>query len=136
MDVFELRGRLIEDYERFSCSFTQIRAEDIRDAVEAAYSGGRFWPAPLIQTNPNFVPGARSMSWLGAGLLDVECGKIFRIKPPEDTFSKINEKTAYRLAAEGKLPGFQVGGSWRFDRQEISNWIKRQIEGQRGESPK
>ena len=44
---------------------------------------------------------------------------------------KINEKTAYRLAAEGKLPGFKVGGSWRFDRQEISNWIKRQTEGQR-----
>lgn len=44
---------------------------------------------------------------------------------------KINEKTAYRLAAEGKLPGFKVGGSWRFERQEISNWIKRQTEGTR-----
>ena len=47
---------------------------------------------------------------------------------------KINEKTAYRLAAEGKLPGFKVGGSWRFERQEISNWIRRQMEGQRGGS--
>ena len=45
---------------------------------------------------------------------------------------KINEKTAYKLATEGKLPGFKVGGSWRFDRQEISNWIKRQMEEQRG----
>ncbi len=43
---------------------------------------------------------------------------------------KINEKTAYRLAAEGKLPGFKVGGSWRFERSEISSWIKRQTEGQ------
>ncbi len=47
---------------------------------------------------------------------------------------KINEKTAYRLAAEGRLPGFKVGGSWRFERQEISNWIKRQTEGKRQES--
>ena len=37
MDVFEFRDRLIEDYQRFSRSFTQIRAEDIRGAVEAAY---------------------------------------------------------------------------------------------------
>jgi excisionase family DNA binding protein len=44
---------------------------------------------------------------------------------------KINEKTAYRLVAEGKIPGFKVGGSWRFDRQEIANWIKRQVEQQR-----
>jgi len=37
---------------------------------------------------------------------------------------KIKEKTAYRLVAEGKIPGFKVGGSWRFDRQDLENWIK------------
>jgi excisionase family DNA binding protein len=41
---------------------------------------------------------------------------------------KINEKTAYKLAAEGKIPGFKVGGSWRFERQEIASWIKRKVE--------
>ena len=45
---------------------------------------------------------------------------------------KINEKTAYRLAADGKIPGFKVGGSWRFDRQEIANWIKREVAQKRG----
>lgn len=44
---------------------------------------------------------------------------------------KINEKTAYKLAAAGKLPGFKVGGSWRFERQEIASWIKRKVEEQR-----
>ncbi|MCC7428678.1 MAG: helix-turn-helix domain-containing protein [Alphaproteobacteria bacterium] len=43
---------------------------------------------------------------------------------------KINEKTAYKLAADGKIPGFKVGGSWRFDRQEIASWIKRKVEEQ------
>jgi excisionase family DNA binding protein len=43
---------------------------------------------------------------------------------------KINEKTAYKLASAGKIPGFKVGGSWRFDRQEIANWIKRKVEEQ------
>jgi len=88
MDVFEFRDRLIEDYERFSRSFTQIRAEDIRDAVEAAYRGGRFWPAPLIQINPNFVSGGTIDELVEASLLDAECARIFRIKSPEDTFGK------------------------------------------------
>jgi excisionase family DNA binding protein len=44
---------------------------------------------------------------------------------------KINEKTAYKLAAGGKIPGFKVGGSWRFERQEIADWIRRKVEEQR-----
>jgi excisionase family DNA binding protein len=39
---------------------------------------------------------------------------------------KINEKTAYKLAAKGEIPGFKVGGSWRFDSGEIDNWIRRE----------
>jgi len=38
-------------------------------------------------------------------------------------YLKLNDKTAYRLAAEGKLPGFKVGGSWRFRREDIQQWI-------------
>lgn len=39
-------------------------------------------------------------------------------------YLKLAEKTAYKLAAEGKLPGFKVGGSWRFKRVDIENWIE------------
>ncbi len=42
------------------------------------------------------------------------------------TYLKLAEKTAYRLAAEGKLPGFKVGGSWRFTRGDIKQWISDQ----------
>ena len=35
-------------------------------------------------------------------------------------YLKLAEKTAYRLAAEGKLPGFKVGGSWRFKKEDMS----------------
>jgi len=41
-------------------------------------------------------------------------------------YLKLNEKTAYRLVSEGKIPGFKVGGSWRFKRAEIENWIEVQ----------
>ncbi len=39
-------------------------------------------------------------------------------------YLKLAEKTAYRLAAEGKLPGFKVGGSWRFKADDIERWIE------------
>tara|TARA_R110000850_G_scaffold120680_1_gene238342 strand:+ start:1317 stop:1493 length:177 start_codon:yes stop_codon:yes gene_type:complete len=41
-------------------------------------------------------------------------------------YLKLTEKTAYRLAVEGKLPGFKVGGSWRFKRQDVAAWIEDQ----------
>jgi len=40
------------------------------------------------------------------------------------TYLKLNDKTAYRLASEGKLPGFKVGGSWRFKRVDVETWIE------------
>ena len=39
-------------------------------------------------------------------------------------YLKLAEKTAYRLASEGKLPGFKVGGSWRFKKIDIEEWIQ------------
>lgn len=41
-------------------------------------------------------------------------------------YLKLAEKTAYRLAQKGKLPGFKVGGSWRFKREDIEVWINKQ----------
>ncbi len=41
-------------------------------------------------------------------------------------YLKIAEKTAYRIALEGKLPGFKIGGSWRFRKKEIDLWIEKQ----------
>ena len=41
-------------------------------------------------------------------------------------YLKLTEKTAYRLASDGKLPGFKVGGSWRFKREDLESWIEKQ----------
>ena len=46
-------------------------------------------------------------------------------------YLKLNEKTAYRLAAENKLPGFKAGGSWRFKRTDIEQWIAAQISNEK-----
>ena len=31
--------------------------------------------------------------------------------------------TVYRLAKDGKLPGFKVGGRWRFERTALDAWM-------------
>lgn len=41
-------------------------------------------------------------------------------------YLKLAEKTAYRLAADRRLPGFKVGGSWRFKKDDIEVWITEQ----------
>jgi excisionase family DNA binding protein len=54
--------------------------------------------------------------------------EILTVKELAD-YLKIAEKTAYRFASEGKVPGFKVGSAWRFKKTEIDAWIKRQSEG-------
>jgi excisionase family DNA binding protein len=75
----------------------------------------------------NFPYNSRSGIDSGYGMSD----QILTIREVAELL-KINEKTAYKLAAAGKIPGFKVGGSWRFERQEIANWIKRKVEEQLG----
>lgn len=38
-------------------------------------------------------------------------------------YLKVAEKTIYRLAGSKKLPGFKVGGIWRFRKSEVDRWI-------------
>ena len=41
-------------------------------------------------------------------------------------YLKVTERTIYRLAGAKKIPAFKVGGSWRFSKVDIDEWIKRQ----------
>ena len=41
-------------------------------------------------------------------------------------FLAVDEKTIYRLAQRGKLPGFKVAGTWRFQLQDLQGWIDEQ----------
>lgn len=44
---------------------------------------------------------------------------------------RVAEKTAYTLAQSGELPGFKVGGQWRFRRRYIESWIDEQTKRSR-----
>lgn len=39
---------------------------------------------------------------------------------------KLSERTVYRLANSGEIPGFRVGNSWRFQRSRVEAWMDEQ----------
>ncbi len=80
MDVFELRNKLILDYESYIRSFITIHDRPIRDYVERSLNSGLLWPEPLIQLNPSFEQGESVDSFVSRGLLHSDCSRIFRIK--------------------------------------------------------
>ena len=45
------------------------------------------------------------------------------------TVLNVDEKTIYRMAQKGDLPGFKVSGSWRFQRPDLLAWIDAQKQG-------
>ena len=38
-------------------------------------------------------------------------------------YLKAGKRTVYRLAQEGKIPAFKLGGTWRFCRSDLERWI-------------
>ena len=42
-------------------------------------------------------------------------------------YLKAGKRTVYRLAAEGKLPAFKLGGTWRFRRSDLDEWIESKL---------
>ncbi len=56
---------------------------------------------------------------------------IMTVKELAEYF-KIAEKTAYRFALEGKVPGFKVGSAWRFRKSQVDRWISQQEQKSKG----
>lgn len=42
-------------------------------------------------------------------------------------YLKAGKRTVYRLVANGQLPAFKLGGTWRFRRGELDRWIANRI---------
>jgi excisionase family DNA binding protein len=43
------------------------------------------------------------------------------------TYLRAGKRTVYRLAASGQIPAFKLGGTWRFRRGELDQWIASRI---------
>lgn len=79
MNVFDLRDRLVGDYSSYTRSFINIKDARISSTVESALNAGAFWPEPLLQLNPTFLPGGTIDELVAEGTLHPECSTIFRI---------------------------------------------------------
>lgn len=59
------------------------------------------------------------------------CSEAEAVESPSMTvrdvavYLNVDEKTVYRLAQRGDLPGFKVAGTWRFKREDIDTWIEQ-----------
>lgn len=42
-------------------------------------------------------------------------------------FLMVGKRTGYRLAASGKLPAFELSGTWRFRSSHLDKWIANRI---------
>lgn len=42
-------------------------------------------------------------------------------------YLKAGKRTVYRLAASSKLPAFKLGGTWRFRRSDLDQWIGSRV---------
>lgn len=78
MDAFKFRDKVIADYSQFARSFTSPSASDIQAFLEREYDDGRYWPSPLIQVNPSYVPAQTVDQLADSGVLCEETARIFR----------------------------------------------------------
>ncbi len=41
-------------------------------------------------------------------------------------YLKLGRTKLYQMARRGEIPAFRVGSQWRFDREEIDDWVRKQ----------
>jgi len=41
-------------------------------------------------------------------------------------YLKLTQVTIYKYVCEGKIPGFKVGSRWRYDKDKIDEFLKRE----------
>lgn len=99
MNVFELDGDLIERYEQFARSFTDIRSADLKAQIDEIYDGGTFWPEPLIGLNPRYRSGG-SVAALGG---DPSLPDVFSLGSPRKPITlHRHQEQAFFKAKQGK----------------------------------
>jgi superfamily II DNA or RNA helicase len=102
MDVFSLRDSVIEEYKKFSRSFTAIHAPDLKEQVEAIYASNRYWPEPLVQINPSYKATTSVAKLVADGTLEPACADIFRAPNGESLQLYKHQEQAIALGRQGE----------------------------------
>ncbi|ARU18281.1 DEAD/DEAH box helicase [Croceicoccus marinus] len=103
MNVFDLDRALIARYEQFARSFTEIRADDLRGAIDGIYGDGKFWPEPLVSLNPQYRRGRTIDEIAAEGSVDPALPAVFALGNPRAPISLFrHQEQALAKAAQGK----------------------------------
>ncbi len=114
MDVFDYRDHIIDDYRRFTTSFTKIKAPDIQAYVKDRYDSEYYWPAPLVQINPVYTSGKNVEQLVADGILHPTCEQIFRFGRTDDQPGEVaklykHQEEAIQLAQNGESYVLTIG---------------------------
>ena len=108
MDVFDVHGRLIADYDAFTSSLVQVREERIASHLADERTRGERWPAPWLSLNPSFEVGGSVTDLVREKLLHPECERLFRQKAgPDDPGTRTltlhrHQRSAIETARTGR----------------------------------
>ena len=112
MDVFELQKSVIDEYKKFSGSFTQIKSKEIKSKVDDLYKDKKFWPEPLLQINPHYASGHSIKELVEEGLLHPKCSEIFAenqgTTDPSDTTLKLYKHQEQAISLAKKRQSYIV----------------------------
>lgn len=103
MNVFDLDADLIGRYESFARSFTEIRADDLREQIDAIYKSEVFWPEPLIGLNPRYLESGAIGDLIADGAADPALAEIFALGEPRQPIRLFrHQEQAFHKAQSGK----------------------------------
>jgi hypothetical protein len=122
MKAFDLDRTLVENYSRFARSFTRIRAEDIKAALDERFAAGRFWPDPLISINPNFESGAAVDALVRSGTLEPRTGDVFRVDSSPITLHRHQEQAVAHASPKGRDGEPEQAGAFLVGQMGIMKW--------------
>jgi excisionase family DNA binding protein len=64
------------------------------------------------------------MSWPTKNGLSDSMGPLLTVDEVAELL-RTSRATVYNLARQGRIPGAQIGKSWRFNRKAIEKWMRR-----------
>lgn len=106
MDVFDLRDKIVSDYQEYVSSFVQLQDSRIREYVQGQLNAGTLWPEPLLQLNPAFERGASIEELVTQEILHPECSRIFRLGKGSSSEAPLvlhkHQEEAVRIATSGE----------------------------------
>ena len=78
MDIFEVHGRIMEDYANYIRSFVLISDDAMRQRVTQYLDDGHLWPQPLLTFNPSFAKAGGIDEIAAKGVLSAPLADAFR----------------------------------------------------------